>query len=80
MPELQPGEQFQDKYPDSVRILSTARKHGIGVILATDIADWEAWDEILSAERVSPDPEQANRFIATGFAEDIRDRIIKWHK
>lgn len=80
VPELQPGEQFQDKYPDSVRILSTARKHGIGVILATDIADWEAWDEILSAERVSPDPEQANRFIATGFAEDIRDRIIKWHK
>ncbi len=80
VPDLKQGEIFQEKYPDSLRILSTARKHGIGVILATDISDWEAWDEILSAERVSPDPEQANRFIATGFTQDTRDQIIKWHK
>lgn len=80
VPDLKTGELFQDKYPDSLRILSTARKHGIGVILATDIADWEGWDEILTAERVNPDPEQANRFIATGFSQDIRDQIIKWHK
>lgn len=80
VPDLQSGEVFQEKYADSLRILATARKHGIGVIIATSMSDWEAWDEILSAERVSPDPEQANRFIATGFSQNIRDQIIKWHK
>jgi hypothetical protein len=78
--ELSEGESFQDKYPDAGRILSTARKHGIGVIVATDIADWETWDELLSADRVNPDPEQVNRFIATGFSEASRERVIKWHK
>jgi len=80
VPELQAQENFLEKYDDAPRIVSTARKHGIGIILATNIADWETWDEVLGAERVLPDPEQANRFIATGFSAEIRDQIIKWHK
>ncbi|GGZ43328.1 hypothetical protein [Asticcacaulis endophyticus] len=80
VPDLNQNEVFLDKFPDGQRILATARKHGIGVILATDIEDWETWDEILSAEKTIPDPEQANRFIATGFGSDIHDKIIKWHK
>jgi hypothetical protein len=43
-PELPSADLFQKKYSDALRILSTARKHGIGVILATDIADLEAWE------------------------------------
>lgn len=78
--ELGANEAFQDKYPDSGRILTTARKHGVGVIVATDMADWETWDELLSADRVTPDPEQVNRFIATGFSPEIHQKIIKWHK
>jgi hypothetical protein len=80
VPDLPTDKIFQEHITDAQRILSTARKHGIGVIIATDISDWETWDEILVAERVVPDPEQANRFIATGFPQDIRDQIIKWHK
>lgn len=77
---LSAEESFQDKYPESGRILSTARKHGVGVIVAADISDWETWEEMISAERVNPDPEQVNRFIATGFSQEIRDKVIKWHK
>jgi len=80
VPDLAASESFHEKYKDAQRILSTARKHGIGIILSTDISDFETWDEILNAERVTPDPEQANRFIATSFSQDIRDKIIKWHK
>lgn len=78
--QLADEEAFQDKYDNSGRILSTARKHGIGVIVATKMEDWETWDELLSADHVNPDPEQVNRFIATGFSQEIRDKIIKWHK
>ncbi len=77
---LDADESFQDKYSEASRILSTARKHGIGVIIATNIADWETWDELLKADRVNPDPEQVNRFVATGFNTAIREKIIKWHK
>lgn len=80
VPELDGASSFNDKISDGSRILGTARKHGVGVILASDIADWETWEEVLVAERVIPDPEQANRFIATGFSKDVHDRIIKWHK
>lgn len=78
--DLAAEEVFQDKYDDSGRILATARKHGIGVIVATNMADWETWDELLSADRANPDPEQVNRFIATGFSQEAREKIIKWHK
>jgi hypothetical protein len=74
------NKSFQENNDDTGRILWTARKHGIGVIIATDIGDWETWDEIVSADRVSPDPEQANRFIAKCFSPDSLNKIIKWHK
>lgn len=77
---LDEKEYFEDKYQDAARILSTARRHGVGVIVASDIADWNTWDQILDADRVSPDPEQANRFIGTGFAQDVREMVIKWQK
>lgn len=73
-------ESFEDKYHDAARILSTARRHGVGVIVASDIKEWNTWDQILDADRVSPDPEQANRFIGTGFAPDVREMVIKWQK
>lgn len=74
------AENFAENQPHGDRILGTAKKHGIGIIIATDIADWETWDELVPAERHTPDPEQANRFIATCFSAETKERIIKWHK
>jgi hypothetical protein len=69
-----------DKDTESSRILGTARKHGLGVITATNIEDWETWDEIVAAETCQPDPEQANRFIATCFTDPSKQQVVKWHK
>lgn len=74
------AENFSENHADAARILSTARQHGVGVIVASDPGDWETWDELVAARRVSPDPEQANRFIATCFSDDVREQVIKWHK
>jgi hypothetical protein len=74
------AENFSEKHPDAGRILHTARQHGVGVIIASNVEDWDTWEELVAAARVSPDPEQANRFIATCFPEDVREQVIKWHK
>ena len=74
------AENFAEKMKDADRILGIARKHGVGVIVATSIGDWESWDELVPAKRVSPDPEQANRFIASSFSKESLDQLIKWHK
>lgn len=78
--DAETAENFTERQPFAERILSTARLHGVGVIVAQDMADWETWDEIVPAARRQPDPEQANRFIATCFSERNRETIIKWHK
>jgi hypothetical protein len=80
VPDPEVAEGFLERQPHAERILSTARRHGVGVIVAQNIADWDTWDEIVPAERAKPDPEQANRFIATCFTEPTREQIIKWHK
>jgi hypothetical protein len=74
------AENFVEKQPYADRILATARRHGIGVIITTKIEDWDTWDVLVEAERNHPDPEQSNRFIATCFSEEAHQTVIKWHK
>lgn len=74
------GRDFEDGYRDTDRILSLAKQHGVGVIAASDIADYNSWDELVEPRRNIPDPEQANLFIGTCFSEDAKARAIKWHK
>jgi len=74
------ANDFANDEKAGARIMETARRHGVGVIVAQKIDDYDCWEELNTPKRVSPDPEQANRFIATGFDQDIRDKIIKWHK
>jgi hypothetical protein len=46
-------------------LASVARSHGVGVIVASDPADYDTWDERESAERVEPDPARLDQFIAS---------------
>lgn len=80
MPRLDNTGQFVEEQSYGERIVETARKHGIGIIVATQIDDWESWDELVPAERHIPDAEQTNRFIATCFSDSTKEKIIKWQK
>lgn len=74
------GADFENTYKDTDRILSLAKTHGVGVIVATDIGRYETWEEYVEPRRNVPDPEQANLFIGTCFSEEAKARVIKWHK
>jgi len=67
-----------ESHPEGTRILQTARKYGIGVIVATDVADWETWYTYLEPEYKQPDPEQSDLFVSTCFDEEDHQLIGEW--
>jgi hypothetical protein len=73
------GKEFGD-YSNSDRVIDLAAKHGIGLIGASKIDNYEFWTELVVPRRNVIDPEQANQFIGASFSENVRNRIIKWHK
>jgi len=79
LPEDAIPNSFAD-VSNSGRIISIAQKHGVGVIVAQDIADYDTWETVVPAARNQFDPEQANQFIAKSFSESSREQFIKWHK
>lgn len=62
----------------STTISDEAKKQGIGLIIAEKASDFSTWDIRLDAERVEPDPEQLNNFIASQFSIESKTMISKW--
>lgn len=60
-----------------VKIERESKKHGIGVIVASDPSDIETWETLIDAEREEPDPGVLNDFINTQISEGTKQDIIK---
>ena len=67
-----------ENYQEGTRILQTARKYGIGVIVASDIEEWETWNIVVEPEYSPPDPEQSDLFIGTCFEENEHQIVGEW--
>ena len=74
------GKDFDKDLKDTQRIVSLAAQHGVGLIVANDIAQYSSWDERVIPRRNTPDPEQANTFISTCFTEASKQIVLKWHR
>lgn len=59
-------------------IKEEAERHGIGVIVATDPADYDTWDTIAEPARVEPDPETLNEFIALQVTDGAKEELAAW--
>ncbi|MCB2088499.1 MAG: hypothetical protein R3E18_10445 [Sphingomonadaceae bacterium] len=73
------GKKLSD-FPESSRIEAIASKHGIGVISAKDIEDYNSWEFICLAERTTPDPEEVELFIKRSLGDGTKTQILKWLK
>lgn len=60
------------------RIKEEAERHGIGVIVATNPADYDTWDTIAEPSRVEPDPEALNEFIALQLTDGAKEELAAW--
>lgn len=59
-------------------IVTESKRHGIGVIKASDPVDYETWEELVEAARVEPDPQKLNDFITVQFSAGNKDELLKW--
>ena len=60
------------------RIAEECDRHGIGLIVASDPANYETWDTRVDAERVIAEPARLNDFIALQISEGGKDQISAW--
>jgi len=73
------GGKPWDDVPEAQRIEQLAARHGVGVIVASDINDFkDCWDERVTATRSGSDPEVLDRFIKVTLSEDAKSQIRKW--
>ena len=61
-------------------VAAEAKRHGIGLIVANDPADYETWDELAEAVRHEPDPERLNDFLAQQVSTGFRERLVRWFR
>lgn len=71
-PDLPPHEEILE------RIREEADRHGIGLIVATDPANYETWDTRCEPARVEPDPEVLNEFVALQLTGGAKDELAAW--
>lgn len=68
--------------PSNTEVLSIlkeeAERHGIGLIVATDPADYETWLTQCEPLRVEPDPELLNEFVAVQMSSGAKDELAAW--
>lgn len=59
-------------------IQEEAERHGIGLIIAADPANYDTWQQKCDPERVEPDPDMLNEFIALQMTEGAKDELAAW--
>lgn len=61
-------------------IIEEAQRFGIGVIIATEISNFETWQFKADAIRREPDPEKLDTFIAANLNDQNKETVRKWAK
>jgi hypothetical protein len=74
------SESNQDVVETLARISEEAARHGIGLIVGADPADYSSWDRRLEATRFDPDPESLNAFIAQQLSTIAKDELAQWFR
>jgi hypothetical protein len=59
-------------------IQEEAERHGIGLIIAADPRNYDTWQQKCDPERVEPDPDMLNEFIALQMTEGAKDELAAW--
>lgn len=74
------AESDKDVVATLARISDEARRHGVGLIVGSDPADYSSWDLQLEATRFEPDPESLNEFIAQQLSSIAKDELAQWFR
>lgn len=77
---VEPDQLDNDRDDIMIEVAAEAKKHGVGLILFSNPADYETWDERIEPVRREPEPRRLNDFLATQFEAEQLERIVKWFR
>jgi len=70
-------EQVQDRLEE---VREEAARHGVGLIVAADVANYDSWDFRVDAVPKQPDLGRLNEFIDTQVSDANKRKLRKWVK
>ena len=73
--EIRKAEWFEKRLSD---IKEEANRHGIGLILAEDVNNYDTWEVMLDPVRRDTDPIRLNEFISTQISAEAKHQLEKW--
>lgn len=74
-----PAEELAANEKDIEEVQEEAKRHGIGLIVATNPDDYATWDERLPAIRQEPDPARLNEFLQQR-TTNFKETVIRWFR
>lgn len=60
-------------------VLEEAKRHGVGLLVAEKLDDYEFWETKNEAVRTEPAPDRLNKFIAEQLPEHLKNEIASWY-
>lgn len=73
-----PADQQENQKENLDRITEEAKRHGVGMIVATTPVDYATWDVRVEAMRIEPDPEFLNEFIGLQLSDGAKVDLAAW--
>lgn len=73
-----PADSLARQAENLDRISEEAERHGVGLIVAGNPAEYSTWDIRIEAARIEPDPQYLNEFIALQFSDGAREELAAW--
>jgi hypothetical protein len=75
-----PKHRTADLEDTLLEVCAEAKKHGIGVLVFEDAADYETWDERVEPVRREPEARRLNDFLARQFTQEQLEKIVRWFR
>ena len=75
-----PADQRESLNPTIQEVSEEAKRQGVGLIVAADIANYTTWEFLVEAEREEPDPARLEDFVGVQVNEDNKRKLRKWVK
>ncbi|HLK12881.1 MAG TPA: hypothetical protein VKW76_16015 [Candidatus Binatia bacterium] len=61
-------------------VTSEAKRFGVGLLVASNPADYDTWEELVESVRHEPDPERLNDFLAQQVSQGFREQVVRWFR
>lgn len=78
VPKSELGKESTEEFLQ--RIQDEAKRHGVGFVIVSDIADYGTWDERVEALRHDPAPHSIHDFLSLQLSDGAKETLQTWFR